>query len=289
MTIETLHTLKQPVTPLGKKPVMQITLQNDKIKEEIHHHDYFELSYVAFGKIQHQLDTGETVHLEKGNICIITPGVSHYCIIEDSDTIVLNFALSIDVFNRTFFLFMLNNDIIGSFFLNYILENPESRNKLLIRSEYNKYSDSLIERIIEENYSDNPYASINIKSLLVLFFSEQLSMSFSQTKRYSPRVEKIISYMVSEISTITLKETASHFNMHPNYLSAYIKKETNRTFADIISDIRIAKARYLLTNPALTLEKISSVLGYAETASFCNMFKKRMGQTPSQFRKGQSL
>ena len=73
--------------------------------------------------------------------------------------------------------------------------------------------------------------------------------------------------------------------MHPNYLSSYIKKHTGRTFAEILSDYRVAQAKHLLASTVLTVEEISSLLGYSEPLSFHNMFKRQTGVTPSQFRR----
>ena len=40
-------------------------------------------------------------------------------------------------------------------------------------------------------------------------------------------------------STVTLSSVLKHFNYHPNYLSSLIKKYTNKSFSDILQELRL--------------------------------------------------
>ncbi|RRJ65143.1 AraC family transcriptional regulator [Paenibacillus oralis] len=68
-------------------------------------------------------------------------------------------------------------------------------------------------------------------------------------------------------------------------MSAYLKKHLNKTYIEIIQEIRLKKSYALLVNTSKPIEKISSEVGYSNTYYFSNLFKKKYGQTPSYIRR----
>lgn len=253
---------------------------------DYHGHDFIEINYVVDGICRQNLDCQEEVILHQGNVCIMNPMTRHSCTIDSENDIVINLLVRPELFNGCFFTFFSSNTLLGRFFLNYIMSHPSGeRNYLLFQNSYDPYTDSLVERIVHEYLSDNPYAPINIRNLLNLFFSELLYHTLGDKNMPVSKIEEIINYIANHLESASLNDVASHFYMHPNYLSAYIKKHTGKTFAEILSEYRLAQAKYLLTSTVLSIEEISSLLGYSESLSFHNMFKRQTGMTPIQFRK----
>lgn len=253
-------------------------------QSDYHGHDFIEINYVVSGVCRQNLDHKQQVTLSTGNVCIMNPMARHSCHIDSENDIVVNLLMRPELFNTAFFSFFSSNTLIGRFFLNYIMADT-SENYLLFQTPYDPYTDFLVERIIFEYLSDNPYAQNNIRSLQNLFFSELLRRSLTDRDEPLSKIEEIINYIADHLGNISLNHVADHFYMHPNYLSSYIKKHTGRTFAEILSDYRVAQAKHLLASTVLTVEEISSLLGYSEPLSFHNMFKRQTGVTPSQFRR----
>lgn len=55
-------------------------------------------------------------------------------------------------------------------------------------------------------------------------------------------------------------------------------------FSDLLEKLRLDVATQSLEQPALSLEEIADMLGYAEQSSFGRAFKRWTGKTPNQFR-----
>ncbi|MFC4633386.1 helix-turn-helix domain-containing protein [Dokdonia ponticola] len=89
--------------------------------------------------------------------------------------------------------------------------------------------------------------------------------------------------------TVTLKSLAERLETNSSYLSKYINgvKETN--FSTYISDLRIQHAIYKLQEDVkfrfYTVEAIASEVGFSNTRSFTNHFKRVTGITVSYFMK----
>ena len=86
--------------------------------------------------------------------------------------------------------------------------------------------------------------------------------------------DQIIEYMDNHSNIVTLKDIAAHFNYHPNYISALLHKETGRKFTQILLEKRMERAVLLMKNTTLSIDEISSLLGYGNHSNFYKAFKK---------------
>ena len=57
---------------------------------------------------------------------------------------------------------------------------------------------------------------------------------FSPKAKSQWKIVDILDYLEANYLTVTLQSTADHFGFHPTYLSAFIKKETGRTFKELV-------------------------------------------------------
>ena len=57
------------------------------------------------------------------------------------------------------------------------------------------------------------------------------------------------------------------------------------TYSDLVTDVRLTRARELIGDRSRQIEEIAAVLGYSDAANFTRAFKKWAGVTPSRYRK----
>ncbi|MGE5627032.1 MAG: 2-isopropylmalate synthase [Solirubrobacterales bacterium] len=100
------------------------------------------------------------------------------------------------------------------------------------------------------------------------------------------RMLAIINYIQKNYNTVTLDELSEEFFLSKPYLSKYIKEQTGKTFVDIVKSIRISKAKALLKNTCMTVEAVSTAVGYENVEHFNRIFKKDYEITPVQYRNG---
>lgn len=98
------------------------------------------------------------------------------------------------------------------------------------------------------------------------------------------RLAEINTCMNEQYRNLTLGKLALALHVHPNYLSRFISLHLGRTYNDLLTDIRIQKARYLLAATDLNVETISGEIGYKNPNYFYKAFKKKQGVTPLQYR-----
>ncbi|GEM_PF-2233567 len=84
----------------------------------------------------------------------------------------------------------------------------------------------------------------------------------------------------------TVKQLAVESGMSTNHLIAGFRQHYGQTPAQFLHQYRVRLAAHLLTgNPDVTLEHIAHRCGYRDRSSLHRQFRKRMGQSPGEYRK----
>ena len=82
---------------------------------------------------------------------------------------------------------------------------------------------------------------------------------------------------------ISLDNLAEKLGISPFYLSKIIKRSTGRNFTDLISELRIEKARELLKTD-LSIKEVTYKSGFNSQNYFSKIFRKYVGVTPTEYK-----
>ncbi|TBL70517.1 response regulator transcription factor [Paenibacillus thalictri] len=83
---------------------------------------------------------------------------------------------------------------------------------------------------------------------------------------------------------LQLAQLAEEVFVTPNYLSRLFKQETGQSFSECVSQLRLEKAKELLTNTAMKVYQIGETVGYPNPRYFNEWFQKATGLTPTDYR-----
>lgn len=116
----------------------------------------------------------------------------------------------------------------------------------------------------------------------------ELSHALAQSTPLSPIVKRARQVILDRYTDkeLTLEQIAEEIPVSPVYLSRMIKQELNTTFSSLVTQMRIQKAMQLLTATDKTIHEIAEQCGYDTQHYFSTAFKKIMGVSPNQYRKG---
>ncbi len=96
--------------------------------------------------------------------------------------------------------------------------------------------------------------------------------------------ERLAGLFEKDLRDISLTLAARHLGMSPNYLSTRLHAETGKTFSELLTDVRMNRAKALLGNRNLRVHEISAMVGYASTKSFIRAFRCHFGTSPTGLR-----
>lgn len=99
-----------------------------------------------------------------------------------------------------------------------------------------------------------------------------------------PLIEKVCQFALTTDDKVTIKMIADALFVNKNYLADTFKKETGLTLGDYLIQVKIYRAKVLLSTTKAKLYEISDQLGYHNPDYLSRVFKKETGLTPLQFR-----
>ena len=108
----------------------------------------------------------------------------------------------------------------------------------------------------------------------------------SEAKTVPDNIKYLMKYMENNYNQpLTLDFLASFSNMSKYYLSREFKKFTGFSPNEYIISLRIDRAKILLESTNLPVYEIAHQVGIHDINNFTKLFKKKVGQTPIQYRK----
>lgn len=118
-------------------------------------------------------------------------------------------------------------------------------------------------------------------------FSDPLH-KLKEQKQIRSDITDALNYMEEHYrDNITLSDIASHIHMSKNHLSYLFRKETGHAFSDCLTELRISRAKELLTSgKRYSIAEIAEMAGFSDTGYFCKVFKKSTGMSPNRYKEG---
>lgn len=102
-------------------------------------------------------------------------------------------------------------------------------------------------------------------------------------------VHPALSYMQLHLGEKMSEELLAKFcNLRPLQFSRLFKKAYGVTFQELLQQLRIQEASYLLANPERQILDVALSVGYKDHSYFCRVFKKYMGVTPKTYQEQQA-
>jgi AraC-like DNA-binding protein len=109
----------------------------------------------------------------------------------------------------------------------------------------------------------------------------------SNSNKYSTPVYICQTYVFTHLyEDISLAQLAEKASITQSYLSALFKKEVGVTISEYIQRAMIDEAKNLMDHTSHSLIEISSMLNFHDQSHFTKIFKKLVGVTPKQYKRG---
>lgn len=266
----------------------QISHDNDLTEIE-HHHDFVEIVFVTKGKGT-QIISNNEYEVSEGDIFILQGFQNHY--FKDASKVEIVNLMFDPVKNPK----LVSEEVktISGYPAFFILE-PRYRNRMnfknmlhlnsidLAKSEY------ILNGMIHELTHKEPGYELFLKNKLeeiIIFLSRKYSqISFPKAKSLV-RIGKAIAFIESNYDkNIYVNQLAEMSFMSVRNFQRIFKDSTSLSFSDYLLELRIQNASKLLKETDLAIYNVSSQVGITDWFYFSKAFKKRIGISPTKYRK----
>lgn len=130
---------------------------------------------------------------------------------------------------------------------------------------------------------DEDIIKSSIAALVVA--ANKLTEALHATEGQEERLVEILNYIQNHYQEVSLEGLAKEVHLSTPYLSKYIKKQSGKTFQELVKEARLKRAQVLLEETAQSVESIADSVGYENAEHFNRLFKKTFGMTPVQYRR----
>lgn len=122
-----------------------------------------------------------------------------------------------------------------------------------------------------------------IENIIYNIINTVKNEEFKKPSGIIPAVENYLYEHIYE--DLSLLSVSQLFYISPIYLSQLFKKETGQLYIDYLTTLKMNTAKNLLITTDLMIYEIADKLGYKDTKYFSQLFEKKIGSKPSEFRK----
>lgn len=241
----------------------------------LHWHDFFEIELVLDGRGEHCIDS--VPHpLSKGWLYVVKP--------TDRHSIVSDVHDSLEVFTVQFEGGMLPKDV-----LDRLLNAPSP---LFTRFDGDEFAFlcQMLSQMARHSLSTVEESRAILKTMLSLFCLVILKNTAPEGMRATEGdmpylIQKAISHIFLNLKNdLSIRSIANALNVSPNYLGTMFRRHTGSAINEYVTQLRIERARQLITQTELSVQEISAETGFNSASYFIRKFREHCGESPTRFR-----
>ncbi|ULT56644.1 response regulator [Neobacillus drentensis] len=120
----------------------------------------------------------------------------------------------------------------------------------------------------------------------VIITDELIKQEYKPKQNAVDLMDDAIAYIKSRFEQdLGIEQMAERVGLSVSYFSSLFKQRTGITFLEYLTNVRVEYACLLLENLELKTYEIAEKVGYTDQRYFSQVFRKKMNQTPSEYRK----
>lgn len=244
-----------------------------------HYHDAHELLYVLSGKIavnicgeEREAGAGSLLvfsRFEEHSVRVLTAEYRRYTLLISPDIARSDddYLLSSVLINRT-----------GRF--DHIITFDDERNNIEV----------MMKEMAEEYVNQAPMSEKVLDSmltrLLVCLYRIRPELFLADENRNTEIVRELQAKFEKDYSEhFSLSDLAVGYHISESHLSHIFKSVTGYAPIEYLMSCRLSAAKNLLSSSDKSIKEIIDLCGFSDESNFSRTFKKKVGMTPSEFRK----
>ena len=244
----------------------------------LHSHDYYEVVIFAEGEVNYVCES--SVYLPKrGDVIIIPPGKFHMSRLKGKSTYYRR---------HVFYLYPNAFDAVGGCLSDILTESGEDVLFSLPSRESSEELLSLAEKlgaVMKKGGELN--AALGFAYIIEIFclLNRKVIRHSGDTESLPENILALKEYIDAHFAEIeSVSEVAEHFFYSREYISRLFKKYYDTTVMDYIHELRIAKAKSLISE-GMPIIDVCFAVGFSSLSTFIRTFRRATDMTPSEYRK----
>lgn len=252
-----------------------------------HKHDYVEMVYMCAGQTTHIVN-GKAILLEQGDLLFLSQSATHeVCKAEEGD-VAVNFIVLPDFFTASLSAIGEEETPLRRFLVDCLCGQNTGPGYLHFEVSRVKPIQNLIENLLYTLLQDTPNKQKMNQMTMTLLFMQLTghTEALRSNDQENAAVFQVLRYVETNYTSCSFAEIAGRLHYDMSWLSREIKRQTGKTYTQIVQEKRLAQAAFLLKNTKRNVTDISVAVGYENISYFHRIFAAAYGKSPKHYRDG---
>jgi len=249
-----------------------------------HSHNYVEVVYMVQGTTTH-IANGKTIVLHPGELLFFGQGARQEILPAGKDDIAVNFIILPQFFDRALEMLDEGETPLRKFIVDSLQGN--NANCLYFQVADVLPIQNLMENLIWTLTGDSfPNRRSICQTTMGLLFMELLNHTDRLASQSSEEaaIVRVLRYIEENYRTGSLTEIAGKLHYDLYWLSREIKRQTGKTYKELLQEKRLTQAAYFLKHTTLHVDEIGEAVGYSNLSYFHRIFQEKYGLSPKRYR-----
>lgn len=249
-----------------------------------HSHNYVEVVYMVQGSTTH-IANGKTIVLHPGELLFLGQGARQEILPAGKDDIAVNFIILPQFFDRTLEMLNEGETPLRKFIVDSL--RGDNANWLFFQVADVPEIQNLIENLIWTLTGESfPNRRSICQTTMGLLFMQLMNYTDRLVSRSTEgaAIVRVLRYIEENYRTGSLTEIAGELHYDLYWLSREIKRQTGKTYKELLQEKRLIQASYFLKHTTLHVDEIGDAVGYSNLSYFHRIFQKKYGVTPKKYR-----
>lgn len=259
---------------------------------DLHRHDFVEMIFVTEGLATHRYEN-ITYEVRAGDIFIINPGEVHgYALQEGQQLAIINCLFQPGLIQQSLLQQLDIPHSMDFFYVQpFLHEDKRFHHKLNLRGAAADKTLHIMDDMLDELKQRSPgfraLIQLRMVELLILLsrYYEEWGNSAPTVSRSELLIKRVCGYLERHYDRkITLTNISDLFHIGTRQLNRQFKRYTGSSIIEYVHQLRIDRAKHLLTETDDTIATIAANIGYEDPAFFSKLFGRIVGCSPGKYR-----
>ena len=249
-----------------------------------HGHDYVEMVYVCSGMVEHIVN-GTAIRLKQGELLFLGQRATHEVWPAGRDDIAVNFIVLPQFFSDTLSAISEEATPLRQFLIDCLFGQNIGPGYLHFQVADDRPIQNLTENLLLTLLGETPYRRKVSQMTMTLLFLQLLGHTDKLAwDTQEDDILKLLRYVEDHYAAASLTEAAELLRTDIYSLSRLIRRQTGRTFTQLVQEKRLTQAAFLLKSTQQNVDDVALAVGYENVSYFHRIFKAAYGLSPRQYR-----
>ncbi|OTO86879.1 AraC family transcriptional regulator [Enterococcus faecium] len=253
-----------------------------------HTHEFVEFNYMLSGTCTQYVNETK-IELKEGEIILLDKDIVQRIDPLTENDLLINILLKDESITTDIIINMVKSTgLVNEFLMNASNKSGKHDVFLHFHCGKNKEVQLILHKLVWEYVYKKRYymreANLLLSVLLIELTRVIEEESLDNYQEKDEEIIQIIRYIETNFRHLSLKALAKEFGYNANYMGNKLKKETGRTFQELINIAKYHTVLELMKETDKSIEEIAYDIGFHSLPSLYKLFARFTDRTPKQMR-----